>query len=113
TMHFGLSAEPQVAITKNFLPQLLPHTIFIPNQIQIDLVYTFFSKEPFIRFNQNPAETTKLQSIPARQHIDRLFCIGKDATFLLNSNQIVTKFYAIPDDIAAYPDVTLFTEVSI
>lgn len=113
TMHYGLTAEPQVAITKNFIPQLLPHTIFIPNQIHIDLVYTFFSKEPFIKFNQNPLETTKVQSEPARKHIDRLFSIGKDSTDLLHTHQIATAFYPVPDDLQSYPDLALFTEIEI
>ena len=113
TMHYGLTAEPQVAITKNFIPQLLPHTVFIPNQIHIDLVYTFFSKEPFIKFNQNPLETTKMQPEPARKYIDRLFSIGKGDAYLLNGNQIATEFYPLPDDLHSYPDLTLFTEVEI
>lgn len=113
TMHYGLTAEPQVAITKNFIPQLLPHTIFIPHQIHIDLVYTFFSKEPFIRFNQNPLETTKLQSVPARQHVDRLFSIGKDSAYILKCNQIATEFYSLPDDLHSCPDLALFTEIEI
>jgi len=113
TMHYGLTAEPQVAITKNFIPQLLPHTIFIPKHIHIDLVYTSFGKEPFIKFNQDPLETTKRQTEPARQHIDRLFSIGKDAEYLLKDNQIATGFYPLPDDLHSHPDLTLFTEVEI
>lgn len=113
TMHYGLTAEPQVAITKNFIPQLLPHTVFIPNQIHIDLVYTFFGKEPFIKFNQNPLETTKKQPEPSRKHIDRLFSIGKDSGNLLNGNQILSRFYPVPDDLHTHPDLTLFTEVVI
>jgi len=113
TMHYGLTAEPQVAITKNFIPQLLPHTVFIPNHIHIDMVYTSFSKEPFIKFTQNPLETTKRQSEPARQHIDRLFSIGKDAADLLKGNQIATGFYPLPDDLHSYPDLALFTEIEI
>ena len=113
TMHYGLTAEPQVTITKNFIPQLLPHTVFIPNQIHIDLVYTFFSKEPFIKFNQDPLETTKMQPEPARKHVDRLFSIGKDAGDLLKDNQIATEFYPLPEDLHSYPDLALFTEVEI
>lgn len=113
TMHYGLSAEPQVAITKNFLPQLLPHTIFIPKQIHIDLVYTFFAKEPFIKFNQDPSETTKLQPVPARQHMDRLFSIGKNSTYLAGTHQIATAFYPVPDNLQSCPDLALFTEIEI
>lgn len=113
TMHYGLTAEPQVSITKNFIPQLLPHTIFIPNQIHIDLVYTFYGKEPFIKFNQHPLETTKLQSEPSRKHVERLFSIDKHSTKLLNNHQIQTKYYPVPDDLTTYPDLTVFTEINI
>jgi hypothetical protein len=113
TMHYGLTAEPQVAITKNFIPQLTPHTIFIPEQIHIDLVYTFYSKEPFIKFKQDPNLTTKLQPEPPRLFIDRLFSIGKNSAYILGRNQIITEFYPVPDDIHTYPDLCVFTEIEI
>jgi hypothetical protein len=113
TMHYGLSSEPQVAITKNFIPQLLPHTIFIPNQIHIDLVYTFFGKEPFIKFGQNHAETAKMEKQPQRRHVKRLFSIGRDASFILSTSEIVTDFFPVPKDTSTYPDLCVFTEVEI
>lgn len=113
TMHYGLTAEPQVSITKNFIPQLQAHTIFIPAQIHIDLVYTFFSKEPFLKFNQDPALTSKLQPEPQRMYIDRLFSLGKNSSGLLVGNIIYTPFYAVPEDTSACPDICIFTEVEI
>lgn len=112
TMHYGLTAEPQVAITKNFIPQLSPHSIFIPNQIHIDLVYTFYGKEPFIRFKQNPAESTLLQAVPDRLKAGRLFSINRDIS-LPDDNRIISDYYSIPEDISATPDMCVFTEVEI
>lgn len=112
TMHYGLTAEPQVSITKNFIPQLQSHSIIIPNQIHIDLVYTYFGKEPFIRFNQNPAETTKAQPQPERFRVSRLFSINKDsASLLAGNNRIVSDFYPVPEDFSDFPDMCVFTEI--
>ncbi|HEX8562723.1 MAG TPA: hypothetical protein VF676_07065 [Flavobacterium sp.] len=112
TMHYALTAEPQVSITKNFIPQLLPHSIFIPKNIHIDLVYTFFAKEPFLRQNENPTDT-KLKPNFKRHFVDRLFSISRDCSELLSGTQITSGFYAVPAELDAFPDLCIFTSVEI
>lgn len=113
TMHYALTAEPQVAITKNFIPQLLPHTICIPNQIHIDMVYTAFGREPFIKSGSDSDNLRKDNPEPKRYYAGRLFTISKNAAYLLEKTSIKTPFYPVPDDITSYPDLCIFTEVNV
>jgi hypothetical protein len=113
TMHYALTAEPQVAITRNFIPQLLPHTVFIPTQIHINMVYTSFGREPFIKSSQDASQTTKDKPEPARLFIDRLFSIGKNAAEIITSTSIKSRFYPVPQNWETYPDLCIFTEVNI
>lgn len=113
TMHYALTAEPQVAITKNFIPQLLPHTVFIPNQIHIDMVYTAFGREPFIKSGSDVSEINAKKPDPERYYAGRLFTISKNAVYLTESTTIKTPFYTVPDDITSYPDLCIFTEVNV
>lgn len=113
TMHYALTAEPQVAITKNFIPQLLPHTVCIPNQIHIDMVYTAFGREPFIKSGSDVSEVIIRNPEPERHYAGRLFTISKNAAYLTEGTTIKTPFYPVPDDIASYPDLCIFTEVNV
>lgn len=113
TMHYALTSEPQVSIMRNFMPQLLPHSIIIPEQIHIDLVYTFFGKEPFLKFGDDYTEVIQSRIKPERNYIDRLFTVNKDFLKTHNTEQVITKTYAVPTDITSCPDMCIFTEIDI
>lgn len=116
TMHYGLTLEPQVAIVKNLSPQMPPHAILIPQQINIDFGYSFFAKEPFVsKFADIPKGYNKLQPYEYRKIIDRLFTINKElfVNQVNNDSKIVSSFYPIPQDFNNHPDVCIFTGVTI
>jgi hypothetical protein len=79
TMHYGLTREPQVAIVKNIVPQLPPHSILIPQEITIDLAYTFFDHEPYLKDAINEVKgRNEMQPYPHSVFVDRLFTIKKE-----------------------------------
>jgi hypothetical protein len=115
TMHYGLTREPQVAIAKNLIQQLPSHGILIPEEISIDLAYTFFDYEPYLKNAINEVKgRNELQPYPHRVFIDRLFTINKE---LFSSPgyelKFISNFYELPDNFINHPDVCLFTELKI
>jgi hypothetical protein len=114
TMHYALTSEPQVSVTKNFMSQLKEHSILIPQQIHIDLCYSFYAKEPFLRNADGIENTYSLHPYPDRQYVDRLFSVNKNLGETIgNATQIETVIYTIPDNFEAFPDICLFTEVQV
>ncbi|MHA3789406.1 SAM-dependent methyltransferase [Flavobacterium hauense] len=115
TMHYGLTREPQVAIVKNIVPQLPPHGILIPEAISIDLTYTFFDYEPYLKNAINEVKGhNELQPYLHRVFVDRLFTVNKE---LFSSPSYDCKFesnfYELPDNFTNHPDVCVFTELII
>ncbi len=115
TMHYALTREPQVAISRNIVRQLPPHAIFIPQEIRIDLAYTFFDYEPYLRNAINEVKGYKeLQPYHYKVFVDRLFTINKEHFGRENHNsKIESAFYALPATFENYPDICLFTELTI
>ncbi len=115
TMHYALTREPQVAISNNIIKQLSSHAIFIPQEIRIDLAYTFFDYEPYLRNDLNEVKGYKnLQPYPYKVFVDRLFTINKEHFGRENHNsKIESAFYALPATFENHPDICLFTEITI
>lgn len=116
TMHYALTMEPQVAIVQNLAPQLLPHSIMIPQEINITLGYSFYAKEPFLKTGENAAQGyLNRQPYASRTLVDSLFTINKDF-FSKPGNvisQIKSKFYKLPAEHTKHPDICIFTGICV
>ncbi|MDQ6530807.1 hypothetical protein [Flavobacterium sp. LHD-85] len=115
TMHYALTREPQVAISRNIIRQLPSRAIFIPQEIRIDLAYSFFDYEPYLKKVINEVKGYKeLQPYPNKVFVDRLFTINKEHFGRENHNsKIESAFYTLPATFENYPDLCLFTEITI
>lgn len=115
TMHYALTREPQVAIMRNLMKQLTPDAILIPEEIRIDLAYTFFNHEPYL--NNTSYEVKgykKMQPYPKNVFVDRLFTINKEHLGRENHNsKLESRFYTLPTDFSNQPDVCIFTEIKV
>lgn len=115
TMHYALTREPQVAITQNIVSQLPSHGILIPEEIKIDLVYSFFDHEPSLKNGNSEVKgRDELQPYPHSVFVDRLFTISKEL-FSKPSHDLEFKsdYYNLPADFSNHPDVCIFTEIRI
>ncbi|PAM91692.1 hypothetical protein B4N84_27145 [Flavobacterium sp. IR1] len=115
TMDYALTNEPQVAIVQNIAAQLPAHGILIPKEIRVDLMYTFFDQEPYLKNAVTEVEGYKtLQPYPHSVFVNRLFTINKE---LFSKTTPVYKFesdfYKLPDNFSNHPDVCVFTEIKI
>ncbi|MNK64852.1 hypothetical protein D3C87_841360 [compost metagenome] len=115
TMHYALTREPQVAISRNIIRQLPQHAIFIPQEIKIDLAYTFFDYEPSLKMDINGIKGYKnMQPYIYNVFVDRLLTINKEH-FVgdLIVSKIETDYYTLPISFSNHPDICLFTEIKI
>lgn len=112
TMHYALTREPQVAIVKNLAPQLPVHSILIPQQISIDLAFSGFSKEPWLK-EGNHSKVASTPSYPLRVPLGRLFTISKEQFPNVEKGKFQSGFYTIPENFENFPDICLYTEVII
>lgn len=115
TMHYALTREPQVAITRNIVSQLSSHGILIPEEIKIDLTYTYSDHEPSLKDAKSEVKgRNEIQPYPHSVFVDRLFTISKEL-FGNTSQDLEFKsdFYKLPDDFSNHPDVCIFTEIRI
>ncbi|QSB28985.1 hypothetical protein [Flavobacterium sp. CLA17] len=114
TMHYALTREPQVAITKNIVRQLTSDAILIPEEIRIDLVYTFFAYEPYLKNTLEVKGRNEMQPYANNVFVDRLFTINKEHFDRKeSSSKFESRFYKLPDSFSNHPDVCIFTEIKI
>ncbi|RUT72266.1 hypothetical protein D0817_01210 [Flavobacterium cupreum] len=114
TMHYALTREPQVAITKNILSQLTSDAILIPEEIRIDLAYTFFAYEPYLKNTKEVKGRNDMQPYTDNVFVDRLFTINKEHFDSYNSgSKFESCFYKLPADFSNHPDVCIFTALRI
>ncbi|KQO32172.1 hypothetical protein ASF10_21610 [Flavobacterium sp. Leaf82] len=115
TMHYALTSEPQVAITRNIVSQLPAHGILIPQEIRIDLAYTFFDHEPSLKNAKQEVKGHKqMQPYPHNVFVDRLFTINKELFgSVIPNSKIESNFYDLPANFDNNPDICIFTELKI
>ncbi|KQB41402.1 hypothetical protein [Flavobacterium aquidurense] len=115
TMHYALTSEPQVAITRNIVSQLPAHGILIPQEIRIDLAYTFFDYEPSLKNAKQEVKGHKqMQPYPHNVFVDRLFTINKELFgSVIHNSKIESNFYDLPAHFDNHPDICIFTELKI
>lgn len=119
TMFQALTREPQVAITEQMQSQLIPGGIFLPEEIKLDAVCTYLSKEPYQKGDTGEFILPEEQalSIPRRLTLGTLFSIRSGTNFHTltrgTSAQIESEYYKIPEDKQNYPDVCIFTQLRI
>lgn len=115
TMHYALTSEPQVAITRNIVSQLPAHGILIPQEIRIDLAYTFFDHEPSLKNAKQEVKGHKeMQPYPHNVFVDRLFTINKELFgSVIHNSKIESNFYDLPANFDNNPDICIFTELKI
>jgi hypothetical protein len=113
TMFYALIREPQVSITGNLAPQLQKGGILIPEEINLELVYTFFSEEPYLKSTDQRAKGLPYQH---RINMGPLFSINKELDFYRNINspgQFESDLYELPSAFSAIPDLCIFTHLRI
>jgi len=114
TMHYALTREPQVAIVKNIVKQLPEHAILIPEEIKIDLAYTFFDYEPSLKKAIKEVKGyNETQPYPHHVFVDRLFTISKELGSLSHDSKFESDFYDLPENFTESPDICLFTEIKV
>jgi hypothetical protein len=114
TMHYALTREPQVAIVKNIVKQLPAHGILIPEEIRIDLAYTFFDYEPSLKNAINEVKGyNEMQPYVHHVFVDRLFTISKELSSISHDSKFESNFYNLPENFTEIPDVCIFTEIKV
>jgi hypothetical protein len=102
-----------VSITQNLAPQLQQGGILIPEEINLDLVYTFHGEEPYLK-STDPYPT----GLPYehRVHAGNLFSITKELDFYRTNHSpgiFESGLYELPSDFSATPDLCIHTHLRI
>ncbi|MBS1634342.1 MAG: hypothetical protein JST26_00375 [Bacteroidetes bacterium] len=120
TMFRALVREPQVSVTINLAGQLEPNGILIPESINMDMVYTTFGDEPYLRNDLHAFDRGRIEAMtpyPNRQVKNRLFSINKELDFLKQVDQQSGDFrytvHEMPVSFDLWPDICVFTQIHI
>lgn len=117
TMFQALIREPQVSVTTNLAQQLVQDGILIPEEISLELVYTFFGKEPYMHAEGDQRRGMNTMQYPGHYKVDALFSINKELSFLNKIHnslrQFETQAYQVPDTFGEHPDICIFTRIKI
>ncbi|MEW4924617.1 hypothetical protein [Algibacter sp. 2305UL17-15] len=117
TMFNALTKEPQVAVTDNLAPQLIEKGILIPEEIDVSMGYSFFSKEPFLNQFDNEYYVSNTTNKPIeRDAPETLFVLNKKTSKnvkLVDSNYFESRLFTIPTDFQNKPDICLYTRIKI
>lgn len=98
TMNTALYKEPQVAIMKNLIPQLMEGAVFIPQEISVSMQLT----DPGLEIASLSVENM----VPERIWLGELYRIGRD--HLPNDHAVPVE---VPEEPGKFRQVTLFTEI--
>lgn len=113
TMFYALIREPQVSITQNLAPQLQKGGILIPEEINLDVVYTFHSEEPYLNSTD---QFTKRLPYQHRLYAGALFSINKELDFYRSTklpSQFESGLIELPSEFVQRPDLCIFTHLKI
>lgn len=118
TMQRALEHEPQVAITLNLAPQLLPGGILIPEQIAVDACFVDLSKEFFFlpeQPDQNGSPKERLDNQRVRYRLGRILDLTVTSARKPSTGQsaIPPVSLVIPNEMDSKLGLMLLTSVKI
>ena len=116
TMFRALIREPQVAIIANLAPQLEKDGILVPEEIKVELGYSFFAEEPYYQYDNALNTSAGLTiNLPQRIILDTVITIEKNINLSGQTKPTFeSKLFRTPyNPLMETPDLCLFTTIKI